>query len=259
MFHEIWKQLGKVKRFNLLPTPSAMLHTALMIMHAIVLMHLVVHVRWHCFMVRLSLSATCRGSEVWKNKQGKQNKLHIDFFVCRSSQYRSLISLMEYLSVKSTGKRIFANGNWMHKTFCYFLVFVYRDKWSRILRRCGGNPYSAPCGSCHLEGKLRDSVLVGPLWDSFICHIFLLSIPLSASGMFMNISTKWYESNNTSQDPGYFTKKSIRCVSWNCISLTLQLFNIVCISQRCSCVCRGRDSWVLHMAVYDLSLVRCAA
>lgn len=119
----------------------------------------------------------------------------------------------------------------MHKRFCYFLAFVYRDKWSRILRRCGGNPYSAPCGSCHLEGKLRDSVLVGPLWDSFICHIFLLSIPLSASGMFMNISTKWYESNNTSQDPGYFPEKSIRCVSWNCISLTLQLFNIVCISQ----------------------------
>jgi len=53
-----------------------------------------------------------------------------------------------------------------------------------------GNPYSAPCGSSHLEGKLRDNVLAGLLYDSFICHIFLLSIPLSAGGMFMNISTK---------------------------------------------------------------------
>lgn len=148
----------------------------------------------------------------------------------------------------------------MHKTFCYFLVFVYRpDKWSRILRFVSGNPYSAPCGSSHLEGILGDSVLAGPLYDSFICHIFLLSIPLSASGMFMNISTKWYESNNTSQDPDYFTEKSIRYVSENCISLTPELFNIVCISQGCSYVSREKDSWVLHMAVYDLSLVRCAA
>lgn len=161
---------------------------------------------------------------------------------------------------KEYSKKNVAYGNWMHKTFCYFLVFVYRpDKWSRKLRLVWGNPYSAPCGSSHLEGKLRDSVLAGLLYDSFICHIFLLSIPLSASGMFMNISTKWYESNNTSQDPGYFTEKSIRYVSWNCISLTPELFNIVCISQGCSYVYREKDSWVLHMAVYDLSLVRCAA
>lgn len=148
----------------------------------------------------------------------------------------------------------------MHKTFCYFLVFVYwPDKWSRILQCVWGNPYSAPCGSSHLEGKLGDSVLAGLLYDSFICHIILLSIPLSASGMFMNISTKWYESNNTSQDPGYFTEKSIIYVSRNCISLNSKLFNIVCISQGCSYVCREKDSWVLHMAVYDLSLVCRAA
>lgn len=39
-----------------------------------------------------------------------------------------------------------------------------------------------------LRGKLGDSVLAGPPYDSFICHTVLLSIPLSASGMFMNIS-----------------------------------------------------------------------
>lgn len=157
---------------------------------------------------------------------------------------------------KEYSKKNVAYGNWMHKTFCYFLVFIYRpDRWSRMY---GGNPYSAPCGSSHLEGKLGDSVLAGLLYDSFICHIFLLSIPLSASGMFMNISAKWYESNNTSQDPGYFTEKSIRYVWWNCISHTPELFNIVWISQGCKYVYREKDSWVLHMAVYDLSLVRCA-
>lgn len=41
-----------------------------------------------------------------------------------------------------------------------------------------------------LRGKLRDSVLAGLLYDSFICHTFLLSIPLSGRGMFMNISTE---------------------------------------------------------------------
>lgn len=51
----------------------------------------------------------------------------------------------------------------MHKTFCYFLVFIYRpDKWSRILRFVLENPYSAPCGSSHLDDKLR-SVLAGLL------------------------------------------------------------------------------------------------
>lgn len=51
----------------------------------------------------------------------------------------------------------------MHKTFCYFLVFIYRpDKWSRILRFVLENPYSAPCGSSH-DDKLGDSVLAGLL------------------------------------------------------------------------------------------------
>lgn len=52
-----------------------------------------------------------------------------------------------------------------------------------------GNPYSAPRGAAALRGKVGDSVLAGPLYDSFICQPFLLSVPLSAGGMFMNIST----------------------------------------------------------------------
>lgn len=35
---------------------------------------------------------------------------------------------------KERSKKNVAHGNWMHKTFCYFTVFVYRqNKWSRIL------------------------------------------------------------------------------------------------------------------------------
>lgn len=40
-----------------------------------------------------------------------------------------------------------------------------------------------------LRGKVGDGVLAGPPCDSFICQPFLLSVPLSAAGMFMNIST----------------------------------------------------------------------
>lgn len=187
----------------------------------------------------------------------------MDFCTWRSSQSCSLISVMEYLSGKCKAKKKKKNvayGNWLHKTFCYFLVFVYRaDKWSGILKPVRGNPYSAPCGSGHLEGKLRDSVLAGPLYDSFICHIFLLSIPLSARGMFMNISTKWYESNNTSPDLGYFTENRSDVSPEIAFLSPGESFHSVCISPRCSCAYRETDSWVLHMAADDLSLVRCAA
>lgn len=54
-------------------------------------------VNLHCFIVKLQYA-------VARKVQAERNKLHIDLFVRHGSQYGSLISVMECLSVKNTAE-----------------------------------------------------------------------------------------------------------------------------------------------------------
>lgn len=164
---------------------------------------------------------------------------------------------------KEYSEKDVARSNWMHKTFCYFLVFVYRpNQWSTILqRRLRGNPYSAPrpAGS-HLEAKLWDSVLAVPApWFIYLSGIFCWA------DHYLRAGCLWIHPQND-------MKAITLCGIWvispqnrSDVSPEIafprlpELFNIVA---DCSCerpVGRQTDSWVLHMAVCDLSLLGCTA
>lgn len=70
--------------------------------------------------------------------QGKQNNVHIDFSVWRGPQYHSLISVMEYLSVRSKAKRMSPIATECIKHFVISWFVYGPDKWSRIWRLAWG-------------------------------------------------------------------------------------------------------------------------
>lgn len=67
-----------------------------------------------------------------------------------------------------------AHSNWLHKAFCYILVFVYwLDKWWRLLWLvCEGILTQRLVEAAILRGKFRDSVLCWPAaWFIYLSHI----------------------------------------------------------------------------------------
>lgn len=91
------------------------------------------------------------------SRSAKLHKLHIDFVACCSFQYHSLISVMEYLSVRSTAKIMLPVA-----TECIKLLVISQCLYMGQINGQWRLPYSAPCGSSHVLSK--------PPYDSFICH-----------------------------------------------------------------------------------------
>lgn len=156
-------------------------------LQALTITHTIMPTRRSCvFWGKLSVRALC-GTNPEKTKQIAYRFLYVPRLSVPQPYLCNGIFIRKEYSRNNV-----ALGNWRHKAFSYFLLFVYwPDKWWRIFRpvlEVGG--WGACWKQPSLRGKLRDSVLAGPPYDSFIRHTFLLSVPLSARGMFMNVSLR---------------------------------------------------------------------
>lgn len=75
--------------------------------------------------------------------------------------------------------------------------------------------------------------------DSFIRHAFMLSTPLSARRLFMNVSARRYGSNNTPTVLGCFSGNRSDASAQIAFLFPPRLFNVVRVSHGVICVGAG--------------------